>query len=785
MQAVKQILKYLLRLRYVKVLVFLTLFLSFRTLAQECSLVLKGQVLDASSNIPLEFVNVYIEDIAYGTATDSLGLFYFKSICPQGYHLQFSHLGCESQTIFIELSHDTSLTIKMEHTLNVLDGITVIGIFSRSSTQVEDVLNQQSITDQANKNLANMLENIAGVRTLKNGNGIAKPIIHGLFGNRITILNNGIAQSGQQWGNDHSPEIDPLIANNIRVLKGVSSLKYPGSSLGSLILVEPKAIDREPHLHTKMTYFFESNGLSQGLNFQFQQYSPLIAWKLNTTLKKVGDRKTATYFLRNTGNQEANLALQLEKKISNKIYSELYFSTFNSELGVLRGSHIGNLTDLELAFSRSQPFFTEQKFSYTIDAPKQIVQHHLLKIRTEYLIDNRQSLDFTLAAQSNFRREFDIRRGNRTNKPALSLSQLTYFGQAQYEREFKTATLNTGFQFNRIDNTNNPGTGILPLIPDYIAYESGVFMTYSKKHRKWLFELGARYDNVIQNVATISRSIPRIIIRYNNDFHNFSTSTGLRLQFTDQLKLTYNLGYATRNPAINELYSFGLHQGVSGIEQGNPQLQSEQSLKMTFDFEGHWTQKTSFKAIFYYQNIANYIVLTPQKEIRLTIRGAFPVFEYEQTQVHIYGFDLSTQVVLKPKLNLTLAYNFIRGEDWAAKKPLINVPSNIITSSLGYKLPSLKIGQKETESIEFKINTRYIFKQSHLLEDQDFVRPPDAYHLINLKTATAIQLDKLYLRVWLQIDNLFNVSYRDYLNRQRYFADDLGINAVLGLSLKF
>ncbi len=59
-----------------------------------------------------------------------------------------------------------------------------------------------------------MIEGVTGVSTLKNGDAIAKPVVHGLYGNRITILNHGIAQAGQQWGNDHSPEIDPTVCES-------------------------------------------------------------------------------------------------------------------------------------------------------------------------------------------------------------------------------------------------------------------------------------------------------------------------------------------------------------------------------------------------------------------------------------------------------------------------------------------------------------------------------------------------------------------------------------------
>ena len=38
------------------------------------------------------------------------------------------------------------------------------------------------------------------------------------YSNRVIILNNGIRQEGQQWGNEHAPEVDPYIANRLSVI---------------------------------------------------------------------------------------------------------------------------------------------------------------------------------------------------------------------------------------------------------------------------------------------------------------------------------------------------------------------------------------------------------------------------------------------------------------------------------------------------------------------------------------------------------------------------------------
>lgn len=768
-------------------LLFIVFFIPVFGFSQNCSLTISGYIKDSDTGLPLETVNVYINSTSKGTSTDSRGSFLFSNICEGEYHITISHISCESKQVFVQLTTDTILNLTMEHSMNTLEGIVVTAKSTPKTTQNTETITKQNITDNANENLSNMLESINGVSTMKNGSGISKPVVHGLYGNRLTILNNGISQSGQQWGNDHSPEIDPLVANKIKVIKGKSALEYMGSNLGGVILVEPKKIEREPHLHGSANYFFETNGLGNGLNLQLQQYNPKIAWKINGTLKKFGDRKTATYYLNNTGNQEANFALQFQKSFSENFSTDLYFSTFNTELGVLRGSHIGNLTDLEEALGRKIPFFTEDDFSYKIDAPKQQVHHHLLKIHSKYFIDDTQWLDFTFAGQLNNRKEFDVRRSGRSDIPALSLQQYSYFFEGKHQKILKNKLkLKSGVQFNITDNTNNPETGILPLIPDYLSYETGIYILTSKKINKSFFEIGLRYDNVKQNVVAISSTIPREIIRYNNNFQNFSASGGWIYSVSDCFSFSYNIGYATRNPAINELYSNGLHQGVSGIEEGNIALQTEKSLKTTLGFNANIRDKFSFESLIYYQNINDFIYLNPQDEIRLTIRGAFPVFKYEQTNAEIYGIDISGKYQINKSLQTKLDYSFIRANDLSNNLPLINFPSNNIRGSIVYEFSkSITVGKKQLENFTIELNNLYVFEQKNILKEQDFVLPPTEYNLLGIKIAADVQLKKTRLRLTTKVDNVLNVAYRYYLNRQRYFANELGVSFTFGVSFYF
>lgn len=768
--------------------IIIIIFSVFSGNAQNCDISIEGHVIDEGTGLPLSRANVIIQELSFGASTDAQGMFLFDNVCEGHYHLILSHIGCAPQKLHVDLVRDTVLYVVFSHTTISIDDVVVTGKKDNLNTQSSLSVNRQVIEDNVNGNLSNLLENETGVSIIKNGSGISKPVVHGMYGNRLVILNNGIAQSGQQWGSDHSPEIDPFSADKITVLKGANAVAYSGGNLGSVILVEPKKIEREPHLHGQVGYAFETNGRGNTINARIGKYSPILAWKLSGTLKKSGDKKTPSYYLNNTGVEEANMSLQLEKSWDDNLSMEFYASTFNTELGVLRGSHIGNLTDLEDALENEIPFFTEPDFSYDIDAPKQLVSHHLAKLKSKYFLDDNQWVELILAAQINDRKEFDVRKLDRSDIPTLSLKQYTLNLELKYALDFgDNWKLNLGSQSVSTDNTNDAETGILPLIPDYISIKSGLYTSLSKQLEAVEMSLGLRYDYENQSVATISSTLPREIIRYDNNFHNIGGVFGLEYTVSNTQSIALNSGFAMRNPAVNELYSNGLHQGVSGIEEGDTELKTEKALKNTLEYKWIPNSKFSLNALVYHQYFNDYIFLNPQDEIRLTIRGAFPVFRYEQTNANIYGLDLSTQFMLTNAIFSTVKYSYLRGDDIENDVPLVTMPPNSFSSSITYRANSaLRINSKiNFEEFEIELSDRYVFTQDHLLPEQDFVVPPSSYNLVGMKMSTNVTLPNYKFRFYVKADNLLNVEYRDYLNRQRYFADDLGLSITFGANVKF
>ncbi len=773
--------------------------MQFLAHAQDCSLSLSGHILDKGTGVPLPYSTVYIDDLSIGTTSDSIGYFELTNLCQGDYHFEFSHIGCDPERHFFTVGKDTLLNIYLNHHAELLDEVVVHGDRSEHSAQVSNAIGEEEITQNSSKNLSDLLENIAGVSVIKNGSGISKPVVHGLFGNRVSILNNGIAQAGQQWGNDHAPEIDPFLANHLSVIKGASALAYGGTSLGSVVLVEVDKINADPHLHGLVNYIYQTNGKGHTLNAQLEKNDKWAAWRITGTLKKQGDTQTPDYFLTNTGKQEGNFAVQLEKTV-NRWQHSAYYSLFNTTIGILRGAHIGNLTDLQQAIGKDIPFFTNENFSYAINAPRQKVQHHLLKLESKFLIDDGRILTFRYGGQLNDRKEFDVRRGGNSDIPALSIEQFNHFAEVNFNKSLVNGgLLKMGYQFNFVDNTNdNETTGRLPLIPDYRSYKNSAFLIFQKELDAFLYEVGGRYDWAILNALPLVKDNAGAITfeRLNQTFHNISLSSGAKYRLSQNFKVNLNAGYVLRAPEVNELYSNGLHQGVAGIERGSQDLTSEKSFKLLLSTDWNIQHKLFAQGVFYYQNIQDYIFLNPQNEFQLDIRGAFPVFLYEQTDATISGMDLLLAYEPTEAIKLTTKYAFVRGNDTRNDLPLISLPANNLSGNLTYSLKDAA----RFKNTSISLNGKYVFRQNHLLTDnsrfpdrsvnsllqgQDFLAPPEAYFLLGFNLSTKIPLEHAHLNFSISAENLLNTRYRDYLNRLRYFSDEVGRNLNFRINYEF
>lgn len=788
-----------------KLFSILLLIIHLNKVEAQCVLTIKGIIKDADTRLVLEKATATILELKKSVVTDRQGMYLISGLCPGDYTLRISHAGCQTTDYHFHIKEDMEKQIELPHAENVLQEVVVVGAASIRSEGITGELKGKELAATRGLTLGESLQRIAGVTVLQTGNNIYKPVIQGLHSSRVLILNNGIRQESQQWGSEHAPEIDPYVANRLTVIKGASSVRYGGDAIGGVVLVEPRLLQYHRVLNGELNLAAFSNNrqgvISAMVESSFDEQEK-TAWRLQGTFKRGGNARTPDYWLKNSGVEEFNMSAAAGWRASNK-GAEIFYSVFNTRIGIFSGSHIGNLTDLENLIRLQQPpdYIKDAGFSYKIDRPFQDVQHHLLKAKvySENLGESRLSL--TLSSQLNIRKEFDITRSE-SDLPQLQLNLLTNMADLVWEH-YGNKKLKGSMGLNVMHQQNT--INYRYFIPNYTGIDLGLWVAEKYKFKKWQIEAGLRYDirsrfaikdnDRAPNDRLMGNALVPGDPYGNRNFKGISGTAVVAYAFNENLRASFTGSTAWRAPQVNELFSNGLHHGAARIERGDPSIIPERAYSILGNVLFN-NSKWEIDFGIYNKIINDFIYLKPSYPPLLTIRGAFPAFDYAQTDAVITGSDINVGYKFNNHLSTQLKASILRAFDRGQNTWLIQMPSDRYEVDLSYafvdgrkfKLPSIKIAYQYVTAqkrVPPTGNIKVIDPNGQESMESDYMAPPPAYALVNFEAAAGVEFMKRKVDVVFGVNNLFNIAYRDYMNAFRYFALERGRNISLKIKMPF
>lgn len=747
--------------------------------SDNCNLRFSGRAVDMDHKEPLSYATLYINETQTAVVADENGKFMFEGLCPDTFTLVISHIGCTTSTFTIALTEDTFKEFRLDHTSENLESIVVHGERDKNTgTLTETTLSGKKLDRLSGKSLGEALKDVNGVSSLQTGNGISKPVIHGLHSNRILIMNNGVRQEGQQWGNEHGPEIDPFIAKSLTVIKGAASVQYGSDALGGVILVQPAPMPTQKGVSGDLhaVGFSNTRGGAASLMLQYKASdSAALSYRLQGSIKREGNVKTPNYFLANSALAEQSGAATIDYH-RNNLHSQVYYSYFHNKVGIFSGSHIGNLTDLQTAFASDTPL-VHQDFTYIIGRPYQDIVHHLIKNETNFHHERLGTFSLITAWQNDLRSEYDAHTSLIDSIAALGLPSL-YFEIGTITADLKWEQ-HPGKRHNAVIGISGMNqqniTRYSIFIPNFKNYSGGIYAIENYKFGRVLLEGGIRYD---YKWMQIFRYEGNTLETPTHQYGNLSGIAGM--QFFDGRHTQYNLNFSSawRSPSVSELYSDGLHHGSASLEYGNDSLVSERAYQIIAGIE-HQSDKWYFDVGVYNNFIYNFIYLEPTLPAELTIRGAFPVFHYMQTNANLSGADVQTSYMIIPQIKAEIKASTLRARDVANNKWLVMMPADKISFDLEYQPADFKWMHDNA----IHAGVEYVFEQKRAPLDEDYVPPPSAYTLFSAGIEGVIALHANEISWSLSADNLLNTAYRNYMNRFRYFADDMGRNITLRIKI--
>ncbi len=773
---------------------------------------ISGQILD-ENNKPIEGCHIHIRN--KNATSDSNGNYSIENIQNGKTKVYVSSLGYKSIEETLVLEANLVRDFKMFSKVNSLNDVVVIQKRnSENNSILEQKIKSETIEKYSSQTLGDALKEVAGVAILRTGSNIVKPIINGLHSSRVPIISNNVRLEDQQWGSEHAPNFDVNSAGKITVIKGASGLQYGGDAIGGLVIIEPVSIKKDT-LFGKTISNLSSNGRGGTLSTSLHKGN-FCDWSWNAlgTFKYFGDRNSANYNLSNSGNREFNFSGDI--KFTGKKYEVSgFYSLYNAQIGILSASHIGNVNDLYNSINKQIPAIVRD-FSYNLIAPKQEVKHHLAKVNFDYFVNENSLLAFQYSYQFNKRLEFDVRRNRANDKPALDLELATHSLKIDFKKECLHWDFKTGLNADYQKNIASPLTGVRPLIPDYQRNDFGIYAIANKPISESLtIDLGLRYDfsnieaskfylksrwkergydNLFANfIKGESPNGDQWFTKPSFTFHNISGSIGVHKIFSQDLNWYVNLSLATRNPNPSEFFSDGLHHSTGQIELGDLGLQKEQSYKFSTTLQKKWT-KFSIEVNPYINSIRNYMFLKPI-DFETTIRGAFPVWDYQQTNALLTGLDFNSTWDISNNIKHQFSFAAVNGFDLSKDLPLIAMPPTTFSNKIQYF-------KKSFHGLTLELKNEVVLRQTQfpdnnfktkIIENNEFVdvlvdisTPPKAYQLWSFYSEMKFKTFKSgFATVAFSIQNITNTNYRDYLNNQRFFVDELGRNFQIQLKLNY
>ena len=778
---------------------------------QPCTYSVEGIIRDADTKEPLPYVTVQVNGTEKFSMSNASGAFVIDSLCSEKVSLLISCYGyCDSLCVHNH-QHGKKAHFYLRQKVETLDMVTIqVEKQKQEGTQslAQTSLSKLELRNKSPLSLAASLANEEGVSFTSAGTNVQLPVIHGLYGNRILILNNGLKHGFQNWGSEHAPEIDIATANHITVIKGASGVRFGPEALGGAIIVDANPLHLNETFYLNAGSHYQSNGRGTQINLEagegFEQWS----YFLNGSFTKIGDRHSPDYSLTNSGKEETSFGLGTRYR-REKWDVKLYYSFIEQELALLRTSIASSGNIFANSINADEPLFI-RPFSYDISAPSQLTAHHLGKAEINWWYSDRGALLFRMGQQLNKRREFDVRRNG--HKPIIDLDLITTDFQLEWKHpDWFHLDGSLGLQLFNQDNDNNPGTETTPFIPNYNSNRYSAYLIENKRFGNKMIELGLRLDMETNNAR--GRETNQNIFRDEYQFSNFSSSIGYIHELSGNSRLRTNIGTAWRSPNMAELYSFGQHGFKSSFgllryysdAEGNlrtdrvvslseSNVKAENGIKFIQEFETE-SIRNKHKITLYSHYIQNYIFDRPLAVIG-TIRGPMPVFIFDQTDAFFAGVDYNWEKDWSDQFSGSFGLSYLWSRNLSRNEELINQAPTKIQYKLLWEQPRLW----KFDSSRWTLQARYTFRQfqaprtispEQLIDGSvaihteseifDFKDAPDGYFLLELNW----NFEWNHFSGGISIRNLLNNSYRDYLNEMRYFADEPGRNILFRINYNF
>ncbi|OUW80413.1 MAG: TonB-dependent receptor [Gammaproteobacteria bacterium TMED219] len=593
-------------------------------------------------------------------------------------------------------------------------------ILDQTSNELEDplhIVSGEDVENDGTRSLGEALDSLLGVASSDYGFGVGQPIIRGLSGSRVKILNNGmVVRDVSALGGDHINDVDLYNIQQIEIVRGPSSLLYTNGAIGGLINIVDNTIAQEDFDKLSLALSSESqsvnDGSSIGLNFtgNFSGFNVSAAFK---------DSDFANYDVPD------GAIMHMEEE-----HEEEHDDEHEEDLSFLANSDYGS-TSARFGLSKTGDWgyvglsFNNLESSYGIpfhgegheDHDEQEEGHEGEEHEEEGHDDHEGERIFSTTESNVVNLEGSL------NLNSSLISKVDYFlrdtdyslteqhaeedhegeeheGEEHDEHghaEGPTLFKNDAFEFGAIfdlstnDFSRKISVNLAEEEVSIFSEEAYMLPVSSSEANFGLYlgkemgfghvDFGIRYDLIDREGSIMEEEHHEYehegevhedeheehegeVEFFNPDFSALSFAGGIDFDLNENLSLSLNFASVARAPSAVELFINGPHLATSRYEVGNVNLEEERSNNT--DLSLSWARGEFFADLSYFSNaVDNYIYLQDESEEEHEEHegeehhdhGGLTLSNYIQNDADFYGyeFEVGRNVVL-PNGNFIFTY---------------------------------------------------------------------------------------------------------------------------------
>lgn len=673
---------------------------------------LSGVVTQGDNQQPMAGALVVIDELRREVRATDAGSYTFDNVPPGQYHVGVRAEGYTTRRTEVTVgTTPATLNLSIDFDMHFAE---VLSVSPNARPQFESyqpttVLDGQELAKNLEATIGATLSEAPGIALREFGPAAARPVIRGLDGDRVAVLEDGqrMGDLSSQSG-DHSVPTNPAAARRIEVVRGPATLLYGANAIGGLVNVITDSIPTEKTVGSSGNFNlnYGSNGSATGGAADIH----------------VGNGKFALHF-GGAGTRTENYSTP-DGEVDN--------SQSRMAMGQVGASWTGDKSYVGASYGYDDskygiPVVEEGSISLT---PKR----HSFSARA-----GGQNRDGWLQS---YRATLGVRRYEHSELEGVEVG--TTFNNDTLEGELLLSHKRAGKLVGSFGgwflNRAFAATGAEALSPpvDQQAYAGFLYEELESPHATLQF--GGRLDHASY---TPEGGLPA------RDFTEFSGSVGLLLKpqaANDNLVVALNVARAARYPALEELYYFGPHPGNLAFEIGNPNLEAEHALGFDVSLRGRGSRFEAEVSLFR-NDISNYIFREPTGEVE----EDFPVVEHVAADSVLMGIEAHADVRITSALTAEVTYDWVQGELKESGDPLPRIPPYRVLAGLTYQVNAFQIGG----------SVQAVSAQDRVFADET---PTEGYTTARFFASYSFNRGGVLNTFTARLDNAANESYRNHLN---------------------